>query len=128
MTLDRNYIFIIEEEGIGFVMGSYDDEKEAIAKANKLWDEMYQDHETPYLERNPPLLKYKIHPTGYFFYPDALACRTNGLRTTLIYKNDFSIKEFMFLREHTVYAISLDECMEENAIAEIIDHAAFLAN
>lgn len=125
MALDKKYIFIIEEEGVGFVMGSYDTKKEAIAKANGLWNEMYQDQETPYLDRNPPLLTYKIHPTGICFYPDPIECRTNGLRTTLIYKNDFSIEEFMFLREHTVYAISLDEYKDET---EITDGTIFIAN
>lgn len=125
MALDKKYIFIIETEGVGYVMGSYDDEAEAMTTFNEVWDDIYQEHDTPYLVRNPPLLTYKIHPTGTFFYPDSLECRTSGLLTTLIYKNEFPIEEFMFLREHTVYAISLDEYKDE---MEITDATMILAN
>lgn len=128
MALDKNYLYIIEEDGFGFVMGSYHDEEEALAKMNEVWDDAYEAHDTPYLTRNPPLLTYKIHPTGTFFYPDSLKCRTTGLLTTLIYKNEFSIKDFILFREHTVYAMVLDECMEESEITDVLDITIFLAN
>lgn len=126
------FLVFTEFSNKGYIIGFYDTLDEATFIAKQVFDTQNPNGSNEYyFESFNKTISYNVHPTVEYITPVCEHFETNGFYSAMVFDtqkaNRFSLKDFMFYRANTVYAIPLDKYELDNLVF-VKDTILFIAN
>ncbi|MBS1686360.1 MAG: hypothetical protein JSS76_16590 [Bacteroidetes bacterium] len=127
--LPKPYLVVTEFDGIGYLIDTFFELEEAESKVNYLIAE-YRYNNGALHEQQKGYRSYRVHSSAVYSCGSFIKQVTDGSYSAMVYSScqaEFSIDNFIFERENTVYAIDIDLVNIDNRFVKDY-HPDLLAN